>query len=233
MKSNQRGGLIKSVIGKKVLMALTGLFLVVFLMGHLAGNLQLFLGGEAGKLQFNEYAYFMTHNPAVKLLSYITYASIFVHVADAIVLSLANRKARPIGYAVANANNANSHWTSRNMGILGTIVLAFIVIHMRNFWYEMHWGNLPVQFSQNYNKEIKDLHTIVVAEFQEPFAVILYVLAMFGVGFHLYHGVASGFQSLGLGYKSIYGKMQLGGKIFAIVVPILFASIPLYIYFMM
>src|SRR5690606_1895556 len=101
----------------------TGLFLCVFLIGHLAGNLQLIFGDA---LQFNQYALFMTSNPAVKILSYLTYISIVFHAVDGILLTIQNRKARPIGYAKENAA-ANSPWASRNMAVLGTLILVFIV----------------------------------------------------------------------------------------------------------
>ena len=122
-------------------MALTGLFLCVFLLGHLAGNLQLIFGTD---LQFNQYAYFMTTNPAVKVLSYITYISILFHAIDGILLAVQNKKARPVGYAKNNAS-ANSAWASRNMAVLGTLLLVFIATHMVNFWAKMHFSAMPLQ----------------------------------------------------------------------------------------
>src|SRR5690606_41945706 len=95
-----KSALLKSSIGKKYWMALTGLFLCVFLLGHLAGNLQLMFGTD---LQFNRYAYFMTSNPAVKILSYLTYFPILFHAVDGIMLTILNNKARPIGYVKNNA----------------------------------------------------------------------------------------------------------------------------------
>lgn len=136
-----KSALLKSSVAKKYWMALTGLFLCLFLVGHLAGNLQLIFGTA---LQFNEYALFMTTNPAVKILSYLTYISIVFHAIDGIVLTIQNKKARPIGYAKNNAA-ANSAWASRNMAILGTLVLVFIATHMINFWAKMHFDkNMPL-----------------------------------------------------------------------------------------
>jgi len=136
-----KSALLKSSIGKKYWMALTGLFLCVFLLGHLAGNLQLIFGTS---LQFNQYAYFMTTNPAVKILSYLTYISILFHAIDGILLTIQNKKARPIGYAKNNAS-ANSTWQSRNMAVLGTLLLVFIATHMMNFWAKMHFEEMPLQ----------------------------------------------------------------------------------------
>ena len=126
-----------STIFRKILAALSGLFLTLFLFGHLAGNLQLFISGVEGQTQFNKYALFMTTNPAVKLLSILTYSSILLHVILTLYLAFKSRQARPIGYAVSSGNS-NSSWSSNNMAILGTFLLLFIIVHMRSFWYEMH-----------------------------------------------------------------------------------------------
>lgn len=116
-------------------MALTGLFLCLFLVGHLLGNLQLITHtGESGKLAFNEYAHFMATNPFIKIMAYLTYFSILFHAIDGILLTIQNKKARPQDY-VYNNPGANSSTPSRYMAVLGTLVLVFIVMHMANFWY--------------------------------------------------------------------------------------------------
>jgi succinate dehydrogenase / fumarate reductase cytochrome b subunit len=223
-----KSALLKSSLAKKYWMAATGLFLCLFLLGHLAGNLQLFIGGEAGRLQFNAYAEFMTSNPAVKILSYVTYLSILFHAIDGLVLTIANRKARPVGYQYSRPS-ANSPWTSRNMGVLGTIILVFIVVHMSNFWYVMHFGEIGQDSAGN-----KDLYSVVIAAFTDPSIglvyVIGYVLAMLAVAFHLVHGFSSSFQSLGLRTPKLAGALKTAGYAFAILVPLLFASIPIYIH---
>ena len=152
-------GILKSSLAKKYAMALTGLFLCSFLVGHLLGNLQLFVPGVEGQTAFNEYALFMTTFPLVKILSYLTYASVLFHVVDGFVLVVQNRKARPARYAVEKGS-ANSGWSSRNMAVLGTIVLVFIVTHMQNFWWRMHFGDMPTQLVNG--QELKDLHTVVM-----------------------------------------------------------------------
>lgn len=129
-----------SSLGKKLIMALTGIFLCTFLIIHLIGNLQLFKD-DAGQA-FNSYAYLMTHFTPIKIVSYLLYSSIILHAVYALIITIGNKKARPITYAVQDGN-ANSPWTSRNMGILGTIILIFLVVHMSNFWAQYHWGDLP------------------------------------------------------------------------------------------
>ena len=267
-----KSALLKSSLAKKYWMALTGLFLCLFLVGHLAGNLQLIFGDA---LQFNKYALFMTTNPAVKLLSYLTYISIVFHAVDGIMLTIQNKKARPIGYAMNSPQNSSSV-ASRNMAVLGTVILVFIATHMTNFWAKMHFSEMPLQkttielqpgMAQDFylttdggyvpvdetayvvkNKtEIydakldiklkdayKDLHKITFEFFKDakwglPFT-IFYVLSMIVLGFHLWHGFQSAFQSLGINNK-FTPTIQLFGKLFAVIVPLLFAIIPIYIHF--
>lgn len=226
-------GILKSSLAKKYAMALTGLFLCSFLVGHLLGNLQLFIPGAEGQTAFNEYALFMTTFPLVKVLSYLTYASVLFHVVDGFVLVLQNRKARPTRYAVEKGS-ANSGWSSRNMAVLGTIVLVFIVTHMQNFWWRMHFGDMPTQTVNG--QELKDLHTVVLNFFDPAVngmalaAMALYVLGMGGLGFHLWHGFGSAFQSMGLRHEGYTPLIEKVGKAFAVVVPAAFASIPLYLF---
>ncbi len=216
---------LNSTIGKKVIMALTGLFLITFLIVHVSGNTLLFRsdGGEA----FNLYAEFMTSNPIIKAASIILYSGIILHVIYALVLSVRNKTARPVGYAVANPSQ-NSSWKSRNMGVLGTIVLIFLIIHLRSFWYEMKFGEVPTMLVDGV--EIKDLYSIVSAAFTQWWYVLIYVLAMVGLGYHLAHGFWSAFQTLGLQHKKYSPFIKKAGLAFAIVVPLLFASMPVYLF---
>ncbi|MDA8771514.1 succinate dehydrogenase cytochrome b subunit [Flavobacteriales bacterium] len=221
-------GLLKSSLAKKYLMALTGLFLCTFLVGHLAGNLQLFIQGAEGQQAFNEYAEFMTTFPLVKLLSYLTYACVLFHIVDGIVLTIRNRKSRPVGY-VKEKGSANASWASRNMGVLGTIIAVFLVSHMQTFWYKMHFGEMPM------HDGLKDLHTVVLAFFSPEnslgiVAVLGYVLAQMALAFHLVHGFQSGFQSLGLRHPKYTPAIEKTGYLFGIGVPLLFAIIPVFLY---
>lgn len=209
-------------------MALTGLFLCTFLVGHLAGNLQLFIQGAEGQQAFNEYAEFMTTFPLVKLLSYLTYACVLFHIVDGIVLTIRNRKSRPVGY-VKEKGSANASWASRNMGVLGTIIAVFLVSHMQTFWYKMHFGEMPM------HDGLKDLHTVVLAFFSPEnslgiVAVLGYVLAQMALAFHLVHGFQSGFQSLGLRHPKYTPAIEKTGYLFGIGVPLLFAIIPVFLY---
>jgi succinate dehydrogenase / fumarate reductase cytochrome b subunit len=205
-------------------MALTGLFLILFLAVHLAGNLQL-LKHDEGQA-FNIYAHFMTSNPLIKVVSYVNYAFILIHVIWAIILSSKNRSARGAqGYAVSNKT---STWSSRNMGILGTFILIFLVIHMRGFWYEMHWGGIA---TANYDGvDYKNLYAVVDAAYNQLWYVVLYVVSMALLAFHLYHGFGSAFQTLGLNHVKYNPVIRFIGVAFAIIVPALFALIPVVMY---
>ena len=231
MSSN---GLLKSSLAKKYFMALTGLFLCLFLVGHLLGNLQLFDISSEGAEKFNLYAKFMTTNPLIKVLSYLTYASVLFHVIDGFVLTIRNRQARPVKYVVEKGS-ANSSWSSRNMALLGTILLVFIVTHMQNFWYVMHFGEVGKLTVGG--QEIKDLHTVVMNFFNPainsyaPVMVGLYVFAMAAMGFHLQHGFSSAFQSLGLNHPTYTPLIKKAGMGFCILVPLAFAAIPVFLYY--
>ncbi|WP_234735686.1 succinate dehydrogenase cytochrome b subunit [Tellurirhabdus bombi] len=229
---------LTSTLGRKVVMALTGLFLCSFLVVHVIGNLQLFKADQGQA--FNEYSYFMTHNPLIKTVSYLLYASILLHALMGLLLTRYNQASRPVKYAYQRPE-ANSPWTSRNMGILGTILFIFIVIHMRTFWYTMHFGPVALAGEQiapgtipnvTYDGEpIKDLYAVVVFAFSEWWYVALYVLSMAALSFHLIHGFKSGFQSLGIRHKKYTPLIEwIGTAVFAIVIPALFAAMPVYIF---
>lgn len=216
--------ILSSTIGRKILMALTGLFLIIFLVVHLIGNLQL-LKSDQGQA-FNIYAQFMTSNPLIIIISWVNYTMILLHIIWAIMLTRRNRASRgPEGYAVSRNS---SHWTSRNMGILGTFILIFLVIHLRSFWYEMHWGDIP---TATYDGVVyKNLYEVVNKAYANIGFVALYVVSMALLGFHLFHGFGSAFQTLGLNHLKYNSTIKNVGVGFSIVVPALFALIPVYMY---
>jgi succinate dehydrogenase / fumarate reductase cytochrome b subunit len=216
--------LLTSTLGRKVMMAITGLFLILFLIVHLIGNLQL-LKNDQGEA-FNIYAKFMTSNPLIKVISYVNYAAILVHIVWAFILTKINRDARgPEGYAVTKNSSA---WTSRNMGILGTLIFIFLVIHLRGFWAQMHWGDIDMATYEG--KPYKDLFKVVDVAYSSLSYVALYVIAMCVLGFHLWHGFASAFQTLGLNHLKYNPIIKFVGWAFAIIVPALFALIPIWMY---
>lgn len=238
-------------------MSLTGLFLCSFLAVHLSGNLQLLK--DDGGLAFNTYAVFMTTFPLIKVISYGLYIIIAFHAIWGLYLANKNSRARQSKYAVS-PGNSTSFWASRWMGVLGTIILVFIVVHMSDFWGRYHFDELPyAQYTIDLNSGhvidadtsvapieakmqetftqstktiiVKDLYRIVYEAFKNPLLVLLYVLAMGAVAFHLVHGFKSAFQTLGVNHNKYNGLIRfLGVWIFGILIPVLFALIPVYIY---
>ena len=219
------GKFLTSSIGRKVVMSLTGLFLIVFLVVHLLGNLQLILAQDGGQT-FNEYAYFMTHNPVIKFTSYGLYAFILIHAIQGLLLAYYNRKARgDVRYAVKVNRTAGASKSSLWMGSLGTVILVFIIIHMAQFWLQMKLGNTEMV---TYDDEpVKDLYTLVAAVYQNPLFVIFYVVAMIFIAFHLWHGFQSAWQTLGLNHRKYTPLIKAVGYTYSVLVPLGFASIPI------
>jgi succinate dehydrogenase / fumarate reductase cytochrome b subunit len=215
-----------SSIGRKLLMSLTGLFLIIFLIIHLLGNLAIF--SNDGGLAFNAYAAFMSHNLLIKVVSYALYISILAHALIALWLWLTNKMARPKGYAVSNANE-NSSWASRSMMLLGTLVFFYIVIHLKDFWWQYKIGG-GYQFVTDANGN-RDLFALVMEQFQSPVTLGIYLVGLLGLSIHLWHGFQSAFQTLGIEHHRYTPLIKFLGRAYAIIVPIGFASMPVYVYF--
>ena len=215
-----------SSIGRKIIMSLTGIFLILFLTVHLIGNLQLLIddGGE----QFNLYAKMMTSNPLIKMISYGNYFFILLHAAMGIVLWLQNKNAKGSRYAVQAKNTSMA---SRNMAWYGIVILVFIIIHMGQFWFKMHFGDLPAE-TYGVVTGVKNLYIPVATAFSNIGFVIFYVLCMVIIGLHLSHGFQSAFQSLGLNHKKYTPIIKALGTGYSILIPLGFAIIPIAFYFL-
>ena len=206
-----------SSVGKKVIMSLTGLFLCLFLVVHLSGNLLLFK--HDGGVAFNAYSEFMSTNGFIRFNEFVLLFGFLFHIIDSLVLTLKNRSARPVRYAI-NKPSANSSLASRNMGITGSIVLVFLVIHLRTFLVE-----------QRFLHAHETMYKSVQSAFQSPYYSVFYLLAMVLLGFHLYHGFQSTFQSLGLSHGRYTPLIKKIGLLFSMIVPAGFATMPVYFYF--
>lgn len=204
-------------IGRKLIMALSGLFLITFLVVHLLGNLLLV---RAEGLDFNNYAEFMSKNPVIKTMEYVLFAGFIFHIVYSIIISINNKKARPQGYAYNNPSE-NSSWFSRNMGITGSIIFIFLVVHLNKFF-------IPHKVLHTSTNTMYD---DAIAAFQSELYVGFYVIAMALLGFHLNHGFQSAFQSLGLRHPKYTPFIKGLGTAFSILIPAAFAWIPIFIYF--
>ena len=221
---------LSSSIGRKLTMSLTGLFMILFLVVHLLGNFQL-LHDDQGEA-FNRYTYFMTHFPLIKMISYGLYFFILAHTVQGLWLWLDNRKAKGQTYAV-KTRPPGVTWASGNMALLGTLILAFLIIHMAQFWGQMHFGDMPeTTFYAGFNegKGVKDLYGLVATAFKDPLMIALYIIGQVVLAFHLWHGFQSAFQTLGVNHPKYTPMIQFVGKAFSILVPAGFAAIPIIFY---
>jgi len=209
-----------SSLTKKYIMGLSGLFLILFLIVHCGLNCLVFLN-DGGKT-FSSAAHFMGSNILMRTLEIGLVVGFLVHIFDGFMLWYQNAKARPQGYAKVDASK-NSPWYSRSMGILGTLLLMFLIIHAGDFW-------IPNRANQFTTGVEKDLFAMMKEEFSSPIIVLLYVLSCFSLFWHLLHGFKSAFQSLGLNHSKYNGIIEKTGVAFSIIVPTLFALMPIGFY---
>jgi|JI81BgreenRNA_FD_contig_81_1540235_length_5222_multi_3_in_0_out_0_2 succinate dehydrogenase / fumarate reductase cytochrome b subunit len=213
--------MLTSTLGRKLIMALTGLFLILFLVVHLIGNLQLLK--DDGGAAFNRYADFMGHNPLIQAISIGNFFFILLHIVTSIMLTMRNRAARPVQYAYTQEGKSSA-WSSRNMMILGTIVLIFLAVHLQAFWAKSKFGGLNETALDG--KSVHNLYEATQIAFAENWIVAIYVLSMIGLAFHLFHGFKSVFQTLGLNHKKYSPFIHHVGVAFAVFVPAAYACIP-------
>ncbi|OJW77344.1 MAG: succinate dehydrogenase [Bacteroidetes bacterium 46-16] len=207
-------------IGKKLQMSLTGLFLIIFLIVHCYINAQIFYND--GGVRFTEAAHFMGTNFVIRTIELGLFAFLILHSVQGLLLWAKNRARRNTRYAV-NAGNSTSKWYSRSMALLGTLVLLFLVLHLSKFWG-------PNRLSQTTGNGELDLYTMMRDEFQVTWVVIVYILGCIALGWHLLHGFYSAFQTLGLGTHRYKGIIKGIGVAFSIIVPVIFALMPVSFY---
>lgn len=210
-----------TTIGKKLQMSLTGLFLILFLIVHCYINAQIFWndGGE----KFTEAAHFMGTNFLIRTIEIGLFAFLILHIVQGLALWIKNRSRRNNRYSVS-AGSATSPWYRRSMGILGSLILLFLIIHINKFWG-------PNRLSQTMGNGELDLFVMMRDEFQMAWVVVLYIFGCIALAWHLVHGFYSAFQTLGLGTNKYKGLIKGVGIAFSIIVPAIFASMPLAFYF--
>src|SRR6202035_6009328 len=160
--------------------------------------------------QFNFYSKLLSENLFIELISYILFASILAHAVYALLITIQNRRANGRLYEY-DRRSVSSQWYSRRMGLLGTIVLLFLVIHLRDFWYQLQFGHVPLDKDGQ-----KDLYTLVVSVYHNGWYVLIYVLCMGALGYHLLHGFFSAARTLGF-YNARYASWgKVAGWIYSI-----------------
>lgn len=219
MSTNQ-ANFLQSSLGKKLIMGLTGLFLISFLVVHAFINSLIFFND--GGVLFNEGSEFMAHNPVIRVIEIVLFIGIILHIVQALILTLQNNKARPVKYAVNNGK-ANSKWYSRSMGLLGTLLLIFLIIHLKHFWVVSRFTDEITSGEETMYGEMKEV-------FENPLIVITYVLGVISLGYHLLHGFQSAFQTLGLNHPKYTPVIKAVGFWFSIIISLIFAAMPIALY---
>jgi len=219
---------LNSSIGKKFLVSITGLFLITFLMVHLLVN-SFIIFDSSGEL-FNKAAHFMGTNPIIRVVEPVLAIGFILHILYAIVVTIKNWMARPIGYDQRKSAHSST-WSSRNMIWLGIVVLAFLVIHVAQFFWKMRFTGDPLLEGAVYDGEhIENAYRLVTTFFISWWwVVIFYVLGAIGLGFHLSHAFWSAFQTLGWSNDRWRKRLNVIGLIYTLVVAGGFAIIPLWV----
>jgi len=222
-----KGSFLNASIGRKFLMSITGLFLVTFIIIHMTVNL-LLIFDDSGEL-FNIAAHFMATNPLIKIMEPILALGFFIHILWSLIISVQNLRARPVGYK-KTSQAINSSWASRNMLILGALILVFLGLHIYDFWWKIKVAGSPLlEMSTGLNEGIHNTYALVSTLFKESvFYNFIYIAGGILLGLHITHGFWSAFQTIGLNNdtwrKRLYFLANIIGWAFAIG----FSIIPLY-----
>lgn len=208
--------IFSSSIGKKLIMSISGLFLVVFLLLHVSINLTALFSREAYKVACD----FMDTNILIQVMVPVLALGFAIHILYSIIITMKNMKARPVKYAVGNKAEASS-WASKNMFILGVIVLGFLGLHLTHFWSKM-------QLQHFLGNEGADAYDLLVNLFSKWYYALIYIVWIIALYFHISHGFWSAFQTLGVNNSKWIPRWQCIAKIYAIVVTLGFISIPVY-----
>ncbi len=223
-----------SSIGKKFTMGLTGFFLITFLIVHCFINSMIFFndGGQT----FNHWGHFMGSNLIIRTMEIGLFVFLLLHIVQGLSLWKQNNAARPVKYAVSHPEK-NSTWYSRSMGLLGTLILLFLILHLYHFWLPSRFGGMAnvqaletTTLGEYSNQEAHNLYKEMQLVFQNPLAVIVYVLGVFSLCWHLLHGFQSAFQTFGINHKKYTPLIKIIGFVYSIVICLLFALMPVSIY---
>jgi succinate dehydrogenase / fumarate reductase, cytochrome b subunit len=209
----------RSSIGRKMIVALTGVILMLFVIGHLLGNLQIFLGPR----WVNDYAQHLRDlGPLLWLVRIVLLVSVLLHIYFTILLAIENRRARPLAYV--RKENVKASFASRHMVVSGLVVLAFIIFHLLHFTGRKFDPHFPLLKNDPLNHY--DVYSMMVYGFQNVYVSAFYIIGLFLLTLHLTHGASSFFQSLGLNDKKLTPQLAFGARIFAWFLFIGYTAIP-------
>jgi len=209
----------QSSVGRKMIVAVTGVILILFVIGHLLGNLQIFLGPQ----WINAYSQHLRDlGPLLWLVRAFLLATVILHIYFTILLALENRRARPDAYR--DRNYVKASWASRHMVVSGLVVLAFIIFHLLHFTARKFNPQFPLLKLDPLNRY--DVYSMMVYGFQNVYVSIFYIVGLFLLTLHLTHGSSSFFQSLGFNNERLTPKLAVAGRIFAWLLFVGYTSIP-------
>ena len=204
-------------IGKKFLMAVTGIMLVFFLITHLAGNLMLFGGAE----MFNNYVLSLRSiKPLIRIAEVVLVLIFICHIFSGIQVTLENRKAKPQPYRVS-PGSSTSKFYSRTMAVSGSVIFIFLVFHLQTFWWSF-------QKKQGNDTGFYEIVVNSSVGYKNPAIALFYIIALLLLAIHLRHGFQSAFQTFGLGASRYRGTIEKISILFWLIIPLGFVSIPLY-----
>jgi succinate dehydrogenase / fumarate reductase cytochrome b subunit len=224
-----------SSVGKKLVMAFTGLFLISFLIVHVGINACIWADlvdtNDNGEM-FNKAAHFMGSSYVIRIMEIGLFAGFFLHIIQGYMLEFQNRARRKAGYQVAMGSKGSA-WYRKSMGLLGTIILLFLIIHIQDFWIpsRITYATTLGEVTYNNGAPIHDVYTKMLLVFSQGWVVVLYVLGCFSLAWHLLHGFQSSFRTVGVHNKKYVAMAKGVGVAFSIIVPLLFALMPISIYF--
>ncbi|MBC8033853.1 MAG: succinate dehydrogenase cytochrome b subunit [Chitinophagaceae bacterium] len=211
-----------SSVGKKFVMGFTGLFLISFLVIHVGLNACIWANDNG--VMFNKAAHFMGSMVVIRIMEVGLLAGIFLHAIQGLVLTAQNYKRRSVGYAVP-MGNTGSPWYSRWMGLLGTLILLFLILHWYNFWIPSRFTGVEEVFIDN--KPYDNLYGLMLLTFSNWWVVIVYVLGCISLAYHLMQGFHAAFKSLGFHNRKYLVVIRNVGNVFSIVVSGAFAMMPI------
>jgi succinate dehydrogenase / fumarate reductase cytochrome b subunit len=218
--------IFSSSVGKKLVMSLAGLFLIVYLLIHLAINLLILRDSPE---YFNKAAHFMGSNPVIRFMEIFLFGGFLLHMIYGVIVSLQNWLARPVGYKVSN--NSQSSFFSKYMLHTAVVITIFLVLHLFDFYVKAKILGKVDDVIYN-GKSYHDLTTLVIARFKIWWVDAFYIIALLGLGFHLHHGFQSAFQTLGINHPVYSPVIKSIGLIYTIVITLGFISIPVFVFFL-
>jgi succinate dehydrogenase / fumarate reductase cytochrome b subunit len=222
-----------SSVGKKLVMAITGLSLILFLIVHVTVNAlmwsNIFVDEEKPGEIFNKAAHFLGETLVPRVLEIGLFLFIILHIVQGYVLEVKNRSKRSTGYNISMGTRGST-WYSKSMGLLGTIIFLFLIVHIADFWIPSRFHQLEYEFYGNEAQPYANLYKKMVEVFQQLWVVILYVIGCISLAYHLIHGFQSSFRTIGVSNRKYLAILQGTGYASSIIVCLAFAMMPISIY---